>query len=239
MSPDKRQQTTDALAKLHAGEIEIVGRLPWSSNFTFLVDIVDRDTKTRAVYKPEQGEQELWDFPPQIYKREVAAFHLSQALGWPNIPPTIERQDAPYDVGSLQLFMPSDFEQHYFTMLETGGYDDVFKQIAVFDIIANNTDRKAGHCLHADDGNVYAIDNGLCFHEEPKLRTVIWEFQNTPVPADMLADISRVAENLPSELLDLLSGTEQEALRLRMAHLIEAPIFPELASQRQYPWPVI
>jgi uncharacterized repeat protein (TIGR03843 family) len=239
MSSHKRQSSTEALAKLAAGEIEIVGRLPWSSNFTFLVDVVDGDEKTRAVYKPLQGEQELWDFPPEIYKREVAAYELSVALDWPNIPPTIIRDEGPFDVGSLQLFMPSDFEEHYFTMYEAGLHHDDFMRIAAFDIIANNTDRKAGHCLGGDDGNIYAIDNGLCFHEDPKLRTVIWEFQGTPIPDELLADIERIGTNPPTSVTDLLLENEVEALLERIQETLENPVFPQLVSQKQYPWPIV
>jgi uncharacterized repeat protein (TIGR03843 family) len=242
MSSHKRQSSTNALTSLTSGVVHIVGRLPWSSNFTFLVDVVDDETKTRAVYKPEQGEQELWDFPSAIYKREVAAFALSEALGWPNIPPTTIREDAPHGVGSLQLFMPSDFEQHYFTLMEgeeQRTYVDAFMRIATFDIIANNTDRKAGHCLLGDDGEIYAIDNGLCFHEEPKLRTVIWEFQGLQIPELLLVDIERVRNDLPDALHTLLQESEIEALTARMEEILQNPLFPPLLTQRQYPWPIV
>lgn len=240
MPPDKRQPPTRTLTLLSRGEIEITGRLPWSSNFTFLVDVVDNNgTRTSAVYKPLQGEQELWDFPAEIYKREVAAYVLSVALGWPNIPPVVIRENAPYGVGSLQLFIPSDFEQHFFTLFETEKHDSSFESIAAFDIIANNTDRKSGHCLLGNDGEIYAIDNNLCFHEEPKLRTVIWAYANRPVPSTLLAGIERVAKNLPAELSGLMTAPEIEALVMRMNELIDHPIFPAPTSQQQYPWPLI
>jgi uncharacterized repeat protein (TIGR03843 family) len=245
MSTHKRQPSADALNRLAAGSIEIVGRLPWSSNSTFLVEVHTDETSIKAVYKPEQGEQELWDFPPQIYKREIAAFEFSQLLGWPNVPPTIERADAPHGVGSLQLFVPADFEQHYFTLMEpndereTDAHHDAFMRIATFDLVANNTDRKAGHCLLGEDGNIYAIDNGLCFHEDPKLRTVIWDFENTPIPADLLGDLESVENSLPRSMTKWISDAEVEALRARIRDTLENPVFPQLTSQRQYPWPII
>jgi uncharacterized repeat protein (TIGR03843 family) len=241
MSSDQRQPPTGALNLLVNGSLDIVGRLPWSSNFTFLVDIVGDNDEERmqGVYKPEQGEQELWDFPPHLYKREVAAYELSASLGWPNVPPTVIRANGPAGVGSLQQFIPSDFEQHYFTLYETGQHDDDFLRLAVFDVLANNTDRKAGHCLLGNDGVIYAIDNGLCFHAEPKLRTVIWEFQNTTAPPEILHDIDRVCNSLPTPLEDLLQEQEYTALQARMQHFLEHPVLPELVTQRQYPWPVI
>lgn len=239
MSSHKRQPSAGSLDKLRAGNIEIIGRLPRSSNYTFLVDIKDGDGTTRAVYKPEQGEQDLWDFPPEIYKREVAAFLLSDALGWPNIPPTVMRNDAPFGVGSLQLFMSADFEQHYFTLFEDEKHDAELIRIAVFDVIANNADRKAGHVLHGDDGGIYAIDNGLCFHVEPKLRTVVWEYQNKDVPQELLADIERVSKNLPPRITELLHDAEIASLKQRARDLLADPVLPELLTQRQYPWPMI
>ena len=243
MPTHKRQPSTNALNALTTGAVEVVGRLPWSSNFTFLVDVAGANKTTRAVYKPEQGEQELWDFPPALYKREVAAFELSQALGWPNIPPTTIREDAPYGVGSLQLFVPADFEQHYFTLMEDEEkqreHIEAFVRIATFDIIANNTDRKSGHCLLGEDSQIYAIDNGLCFHPDPKLRTVIWEFQGTPVPDQLLVDIERVQGDLPTAIHDLLDKNEVISLRDRMQEVLQNPVFPPLVSQRQYPWPIV
>jgi uncharacterized repeat protein (TIGR03843 family) len=245
MSTDKRQSAARSLSRLAEGELDIVGRLPWSSNFTFLVDVHHEGTTSKAVYKPEQGEQDLWDFPTKIYKREIAAFELSCSLGWPDIPPTIERVEAPYGVGSLQEFVPADFEQHYFTVMEADEengsqeHHDAFMRIAVFDLVANNTDRKAGHCLIGEDGTIYAIDNGLCFHAEPKLRTVIWDFQGMPIPPPLLEDLQRVAEGLPPSVLQWINEEETAALLRRIGETLENPVFPALTSQRQYPWPII
>ena len=144
-----------------------------------------------AVYKPARGERSLWDFPDGLYRREVAAYELSEALGWGLVPPTVVRDDGPFGPGSLQLFVEADYEQHYFTLLDDGGHDeDVLRAICAFDIVANNADRKSGHVLRGPDGRLWAIDHGLCFHRQPKLRTVIWDFADEAVPGEpILADL--------------------------------------------------
>lgn len=239
MPADKRTPSPESIAALEAGALEIAGRLPWSSNFTFLVDVTFDEFTTRAIYKPFQGEQELWDFPDGLYKREVAAYELSVALGWPNIPETVVREDAPFGVGSLQLFIPSDFEQHYFTLMESSDNEQALKTIATFDIVANNADRKAGHCLISESGDIYAIDNALCFHAEPKLRTVIWDFENQAVDGGLIKDLEAIKGNLPGAVTQYLEPAEVEALDRRIEELLADPRLPQLRTQRQYPWPLI
>ena len=153
-------------------------------NSTFLVEVVGPEAPTLAVYKPQAGEAPLWDFAEgTLCRREVAAFVLAAALGWPAIPPTILR-DGPFGTGSVQLFVDADPSEHYFTLRER--CLDAFRPVAAFDVVANNADRKSGHCLRSEDGTVWLFDHGVCFHEDPKLRTVIWEFAGEPL-ADHLA----------------------------------------------------
>lgn len=239
MSSHKRTPSAAAVEALRHGELEIVGRLPWSSNFTFLVNVAHVGETSQAIYKPFEGEQRLDDFPERIYKREAAAYELSVWLGWPNIPETIVRDKAPYGVGSLQRFVPSDFSQHYFSLAERGNFDGVFKTIATFDVIANNADRKAGHCIYSEAGEIFAIDNALCFNVEPKLRTVVWEFGEESVDDSLLADLVRLQAQLPPSLSELLTAEECHALRDRIRNLLANPVLPKLMSQRQYPWPLI
>jgi uncharacterized repeat protein (TIGR03843 family) len=224
---------------LTRGELTIKGRLPWSSNATFLVEaVLDGDT-TLGVYKPERGERPLWDFPRGLHKRERAAWHLSEALGWGLVPLTIPR-DGPYGEGSVQLFVKADFEQHYFTLREDARHRDRLRRICAFDLIANNADRKSGHCLLGEDGAVYAIDNGLCFHVEPKLRTVIWEFGDEPIPAPLLDDLRRlVAGPLPAPLTELIDADECRALVKRARALVKMGRFPSETGGRGYPWPLV
>ena len=214
--------------------------MPCSSNATFLVQVVLGEALGLAVYKPGRGERPLWDFPPGLFKRELGAWLLSEALGWALVPPTVVRRDAPHGPGALQLFIQADFEQHYFTLLEVPAHHERLQRICVFDLIANNADRKSGHCLLGPDGLIYAIDNGLCFHAEPKLRTVIWEFGGTPIPEALLTDVRRlVTAGLPPGLAQLLAPAESEALLARALRLLDEPRFPTDAGGHRYPWPLV
>jgi uncharacterized repeat protein (TIGR03843 family) len=221
--------------------LTVVGRLPWSSNLTFLVTLdSDGDRPLAGVYKPARGEQSLWDFPDGLYRREVAAFALSEALGWGLVPPTVEREDGPFGPGSLQLFVAADYDQHYFTLFEEGGDDRVLRAMCAFDIVANNADRKSGHVLRGPDGRLWGIDHGLCFHRQPKLRTVIWDFADEEVDAGLLDDVARVAGALPGPLAALLPAEEQDALVGRAGALVEEGTFPAPRGDRPpYPWPLV
>ena len=177
MPTHKRTPSASAIEALTHGAPEILGRIPMGSNYTFLVELTHEDETSQAIYKPLQGEQPLWDFPDGIYKREIAAYELSVALGWPNIPETIERADGlEFGVGSFQRFVPSTSPSTICRWPENLSSTLSSKTIATFDVLANNADRKSSHCLLSDEGAVYAIDNALTFNAEPKLRTVIWEF---------------------------------------------------------------
>jgi uncharacterized repeat protein (TIGR03843 family) len=230
----------DSLSLLADAELVVEGRMPWSSNATFLMNVlVDSEQVAQAIYKPHRGERPLWDFPSGLYQREVAAYRLSAALGFGGVPPTIER-DSQFGIGSLQLFVPSNFEQHYFTIHEDRkDLHDQLKAICAFDLLANNTDRKSGHCLLGLDGNIWAIDHGLCFAEEFKLRTVIWEFADEPIPAALLPAIGRIAEQVPLDIAALLSDEEVEALQNRAEQLLMNPVFPRDPTGRRYPWPLV
>ena len=221
------------------GEVMVKGLMPWASNATFLVEVRRDDRTTLAVYKPGRGERPLWDFPPRLFRREVAAYRLSESLGWGLVPPTVLR-DGPHGEGSLQLFVDADFEQHYFTLHEDPRHHDTLRRICVFDLVANNADRKSGHCLLGPDGRIYAVDNGLSFHADPKLRTVIWEFAGAAIPKPLLDDLERLlAGGLPKELTALLAPDEQTALLARTRRLLAARKFPADPTGRRYPWPLI
>jgi uncharacterized repeat protein (TIGR03843 family) len=220
--------------------VELDGRLPWSSNATFLVSLCLEGMAGRAVYKPYRGERELWDFPGGLFTREVAAYVLSEALGWGLVPETIVRDDGPFGAGSYQRFVEADFEQHYFTLLDQPEHHDALRRVAVFDLLANNADRKSGHCLVDAGGRIWAIDHGLCFHVEPKLRTVIWEFAGEPIPGALLADVERLAAAAPAELEGLLGAMELDALSARAATVVRVGRFPDPSpSRRPYPWPMV
>jgi hypothetical protein len=231
-----------AIRLLETGELEPLGLLPRSSNFTFLVRVHGEDGELLGVYKPRSGEAPLWDFPEgTLCRREVAAYVVADALGWPRIPPTILR-DGPQGEGSVQRFLAFDPAQHYFTMREER--PDDFRRIALFDLVANNADRKSGHCLLAEDGELFVVDHGVCFNVEPTLRTVIWDFVDEPIPPAMLDDLRGLqprlaAGDLRDRLSLHLSAPEVEATVRRLEELVALGRFPEPGPGRPYPWPVV
>lgn len=224
---------------LTEGDIAVEMRMPYSSNATFLVRISQGERSCRAIYKPLRGERPLWDFAPGLHRREVAAYRLAIAMGFDFVPITVLR-DGPLGEGSVQLLIDADFEQHYFTLFESQPeLHDQFRDIAVFDIVANNTDRKSGHVLIDADKHVWGIDHGLCFAADFKLRTVIWEFGGEALPEPLLDAIRRVADTVPLEVASLLDSDEVEALTHRAAWLLEHRQFPVDDSGRRYPWPLV
>jgi uncharacterized repeat protein (TIGR03843 family) len=228
-----------ALRLLLDGEVDVEGRMPWSSNATFLVNLRAGDVEGQAIYKPGRGERPLWDFPHGLYRREVAAWQLSEVLGLGIVPPTVTR-DGPFGEGSFQLFIPSDFEQHYFTLFE-GRPDlhDQLRTICAFDLVANNTDRKSGHCLLGLDGRVWAIDHGLCFAPRFKLRTVIWEFAQEPIPTDVVERFATACDRVPAAVADELDEEEIDALLGRIRSVVARPVFPADTTGHRYPWPLV
>ena len=233
--------SSDELAArvLHDGELEVLGRMPWSSNATYLCEVRCGDEVVRAIYKPRRGERPLWDFPSGLDHREVAAYELSEALGWDLVPFTILR-DGPLGSGSVQLFIDADFEQHYFTLYEDEENHDQLRKMCAFDLVGNNTDRKSGHCLLGLDGRIRGIDHGLMFHHEFKLRTVIWEFGGELVPDHILVAVEQLAATeLPDPLARLLDPFERDAVRARAEALVRARCFPIDETGRRYPWPLV
>ena len=235
-------ELADLLPRLEGDGLELLGLLPRSSNYTFLVRVGDPDDRLLAVYKPIAGEAPLWDFPQgTLGRREVGAFLVAEALGWPWVPPTVLR-DGPHGEGSVQLFVEFDPAQHYFTMREDRAGE--FRRIALFDAVVNNADRKSGHCLMSTDGRLFAIDHGVCFHDEPKLRTVIWDFAGEELPSVLADDLGRLGRELQSGSLgdhlgDLLAPVEIRATERRIADLLDDGRFPEPGPGRPYPWPIV
>jgi len=228
---------------LRRGELELLGRMAWSSNATFLVTASCDGVEVPAVYKPRRGERPLWDFPEgTLCAREAAAYELSHALGWALVPETVLR-DGPHGLGMVQQFVDHDPEDHYFTLLEA--HAEIFRRFAVFDVLANNADRKGGHCLLARrDGHVWGIDHGLTFHVAPKLRTVIWDFAGESVPPELAESVRCLVAGLGSApgaaLRGLLAPAELDALAHRGEALLAEGLFP--APDEGYhsvPWPLV
>lgn len=234
-----------ALHLLAHGEMEVEGLIPWSSNATLLVTVRDDELSTLAVYKPQGGERPLWDFRyGTLGLREVASHLVCEALGWGMIPPTVLRQ-GPHGLGSVQFFVHAREDAHFFTIQDDPAYLEDLQRLAVLDAIANNADRKSGHCLVDAQGRLWAIDNALTFHADPKLRTVIWIFAGQPLPKGILADLQALQEvlaggsQLGEALGHLLDEREVAAFRHRLAWIVEDGRFPEPGEGRVLPWPLV
>ncbi len=215
----------------------------WGSNGTFLVTLEAAGAagESHAVYKPRRGESPLWDFPRgTLYKREVATYLVSEGLGWGLVPPTVVR-DGPYGVGSVQLFIEHDTEDYFTSPARRDR--DAAEAIALLDVVLNNADRKTEHCLRALDGRTWAIDHGLTFHTDPKLRTVIWDFAGEPISGDLLSDLRCLCEAMDtrgvlfSALCSLVQQDEIEAMMRRLRMLLKLRMHPDPgAHRRQQPW---
>jgi uncharacterized repeat protein (TIGR03843 family) len=229
---------------LVSGRLEVLGMLPHASNGTFLARASLDGVRALAVYKPRSGEAPLWDFPDgTLCAREVAAYTVARALGWPDVPATVLR-DGPLGVGSVQRFVRFDPREHYFTLADR--FPETFRRVALFDLIVNNADRKSGHCLLGEDGRIHVVDHGVCFAAEPKLRTVIWDLAGEPIPSDerdhvaRLAGAVRAGEPIRDELSGLLDGAEVSALVERAEAVAALDRLPEpAADRRSFPWPPI
>jgi uncharacterized repeat protein (TIGR03843 family) len=223
---------------------EAHGTLRWSSNAVYLVSIGEGDTKVLAVYKPQRGERELWDFPDDtLCYRETAAYLISEALGWLVVPPTVLR-DGLRGLGSVQYYIEHSAEVNYFSLDDS--FHDQLQRVAAFDCLINNADRKGGHCLVDPQNRLWGIDHGIGFHVSPKLRTVIWDFAGNPVPATMLQDIERVycdvetpQTPLRRALDNLLADAEIHALMARMRKMIQRREYPRPGPGPNYPWPPV
>ncbi|MBX7233015.1 MAG: SCO1664 family protein [Caldilineales bacterium] len=233
-----------ALQLLRQGEMKPLGAIPWSSNYALLFEVAQAATQILAIYKPRRGERPLWDFPAgSLYLREYAAWQVSEALGWQLVPPTVLR-DGPYGPGSLQVFIDSDPELHYFNVFPD--HADDYRRIALFDAVINNADRKAGHCLVDAQDHMWSIDHGICFHADAKLRTVIWDFAGEPIPPDLGDDLCALESQLEpggrlqNNLALLLSPEEMKALGQRLRRLLTERRFPRPdPARRNHPWPPI
>ncbi len=234
---------SDQLALLESGEIGLEGQFVWGSNYTFLVNVRQEKKEVKAVYKPTRGERPLWDFPAaSLAKREVAAYLLSEALGWGFVPPTVYRKQAPLGRGSIQLYIPHDPEYHFFNFSpEDKGR---LRPVVLFDLVINNADRKGSHLLKDGNGKLWVIDHGICFHVDDKLRTVIWDFIGSPIPNDLLADLQSVLPDLEKDekvfilLRPYLREVEIKAITHRARWLLENPIFPApQGKERPFPYP--
>lgn len=223
---------------LKTGEIQILEEIPTSSNLAKKVKITSEEQTLNAIYKPAVSEKPLIDFNKNLYLREVAAYEFSKLLNWEIIPATVEIENP----GSLQVWIDNDPESHYFTIEDDHQYQKEIQQMCLFDFMANNTDRKSGHCLLSKTHQVWGIDQGLCFHEEYKLRTVIWKYQGQKIPEDLIQEIVNIRQSneLEQKLNSYLTAQEIKALLQRIDLLLKYQRFPiDETNGYRYPWPLI
>jgi uncharacterized repeat protein (TIGR03843 family) len=239
--------TTTILDVLRDGDLEIVGRLVGSSNNAMLATLTrpcpapEPPIVLHAIYKPTLGERPLVDFPDgTLARREVAAWHVSEATGWGIVPPTVLR-DGPFGEGMVQSFVEADPEVDVVAMVVED--DPRLRRMAVLDAVMNNTDRKGGHILPVDGARqVHGVDHGVCFSSVPKLRTVLWGWRGEPFTPDELAGLERVRAALDGDLArDLrafLSRTEVRATGHRTDELLASGHFPyPSGTWPAVPWP--
>jgi uncharacterized repeat protein (TIGR03843 family) len=262
----RKHDSAGRQAVLRDGELTVLGRIRSASNATFLCEAELDGDSVHCVYKPVAGEQPLWDFPDgTLAGREYATYLLSEELGWNIVPHTIIR-DGPAGNGMLQLWIdqPDDgadlvdlcpvgrLPAGYLPVLQAYDFrgdevvlvhadDAQLRRMAVFDLLANNADRKGGHILRGLDGTVYGVDHGLCLHSEDKLRTVLWGWAGKPVDDTTLESVRTLAAALDGDLADRLAPhiTRREitALRRRSTALLDDPVLPGPDRRRPIPWP--
>ncbi len=231
-----------ALELLAQGELEVEGRLVVASNATLYCTIRCGDAEAACVYKPVAGERPLWDFPHgTLAGREVAAYAVSQAAGWNLVPPTVYR-DGPFGPGMCQLWIDADATVDL-VALSRSADNRALRDMAVFDAVVNNADRKIGHLLPVSDGRLYGCDHGVCFGEEYKLRTVLWQWRGRKLPGRALQALARLkAElatgSLAAELPQRLTEDEITATRQRVDLLLQANVHPYPPEDwPAVPWP--
>ena len=224
---------------LLSGTLEVTGRLVDASNATLYAQCTFNDEKMAVIYKPIAGERPLWDFPDgNLAQREYAAFLISEFSGWKVVPPTVLR-DGPFGMGMVQQWI--DIDESIDLALYYREDNENLRRMALFDAVVNNTDRKIGHLLPVIDGSLLGCDHGVTFHEENKLRTVIWQFAMRELTDEEIGSLSNLADRLqaePGDLLELITETEFTALITRINQLIESGKFPSPSEDwPAVPWP--
>ena len=262
VTSDSSESRADYLTVRDIPGMRVLGQLTAASNGSLLCELGDG---RRVIYKPTRGERPLWDFPHgTLGRREVLACELAHALSVAFVPPTVWVEDAPLGPGSVQLWcdlptedlvrvepvdvLPEEFvsaisgegahgEPVHLVHLESAE----LQRIAIFDTITNNADRKAGHLLGARDA-IVAIDHGLCFHPEPKMRTVLWGWAGEAIPDDLITWLRPIEDEshpVYSRVENFLGSDESEALHGRVQQVLRHPVFPRPSAEGpSLPWPL-
>ena len=233
-----------AIDLLTGGELTVAGRLAEASNATLYCTISDGEREAACVYKPVAGERPLWDFPHgTLAGRELAAYIVSRASGWNIVPPTVYR-DGPFGPGMCQLWIDADPEVDLVALARSRSNRGL-RAMAVFDAVINNADRKIGHLLPTQEGHLYGCDHGVCFAEEYKLRTVLWQWRGSTLSERDFRTLGRIHDqikdgDLGTELSQWLTADEVTATRIRVELLLEHRVHPYPPDDwPAVPWPPI
>lgn len=221
---------------INLGELEVEGRFVDASNATLFAHCILEDEKVAVIYKPIAGERPLWDFPDgNLAQRELAAYRLSEELKFHLVPFTIVRE-GPFGPGMVQEWIEIDEGLDVVGLAQ--GKGSKIREMALFDAIINNTDRKYGHILPTAEGQIFGCDHGVTFHVDPKLRTVLWQFAGEPLSSDEFAKLNLALKRSERLLTELISSEEISALQVRVAELIAAGVFPfPNEDWPSIPWP--
>lgn len=231
----------EALELLRTGTLSVEGRLVDASNTTLYCALRGPGVTTACVYKPVRGERPLWDFPDgTLAAREAAAYAVSAALGWEVVPPTVLR-DGPFGEGMVQLWIDGDETVDLGRLMRSDRA--ALRRMAVFDAVVNNADRKGGHLIPMPAGHVYGVDHGLSFHQQDKLRTVLWSWAGDPLPEEAIEALSVLRADLEGPLAGalgaLLTRREVTAVVRRVDRLLESRRYPEPSGDwPAVPWPL-
>ena len=231
-----------ALQLLAHGSLEILGRLIEASNETWYCAVSSGDYQAACVYKPIAGERPLWDFPTgTLAGREVAAYVVSRSASWDVVPPTVMR-NGPYGPGMCQLWIDVDPQVDLIELARSGDHLGL-RDLAVFDAVVNNADRKIGHLLPAPGGRLFGCDHGVCFAEDYKLRTVLWQWRGKSLPRRAVEALRRLytlldSGELAAELSRWLSPGELAAMSIRVDKLLKHRVHPYPPEDwPAVPWP--
>ncbi|MGW2564808.1 SCO1664 family protein [Streptomyces sp. NPDC001537] len=269
--PPRSVTTEEPLADLLTqGELTVRGRIREASNAALYCTISHDGREAACIYKPVAGERPLWDFPDgNLARREVAAYEVSEATGWGLVPPTVLRE-GPYGEGMVQLWIEVSPEAELLALVdgeepepgwkaiglaEVGdgktallvhADDERLRRLAVLDAVINNADRKGGHLLPTADGRLYAIDHGVTFNTENKLRTLLWGWAGEPLAPEAVDVLKSLQEALAAQgalatrLTGLITEAELDATRARVAVLLETGTHPEPSGEwPAIPWPPV
>jgi uncharacterized repeat protein (TIGR03843 family) len=224
---------------IKSANLIVIGRLVDASNATLQATLENTDPVMKVIYKPVLGEKPLWDFADgNLANREYAAYLLSE-LGDFNLVPTTVLREGPFGFGMVQEWIEIDEELDVVDFGQSN--DPQLRKLALFDAIINNTDRKFGHLLVDHDGKLRGCDHGVCFHQENKLRTVLWQFAGEQFTAEEIELLNKVNKlDLDSSFAELLTSAEISALSGRIANLLAVRQFPFPSDEwPAIPWPPV